>query len=162
MLPLDLLGVPFPRAVHVRVEMPRVRPPMIRIKACQTKGFQQRFKAAEHLVLPTPKNIGQHGTRVVIDRRVPQPAGLPLLPTNDHISSISASPLAQCPRQLVPVQRAQQRRVHRRKQRFFFLSSLRTVSVLIRRTRAVSRMPLALRLMSMIVCFTSGKHPRLR
>ena len=44
----------------------------------------------------------------------------------------------------------------------FFLSSLSTVSVLIRRTRAVSRMPLALRLMSMIVCFTSGRHPRLR
>jgi hypothetical protein len=39
---------------------------------------------------------------------------------------------------------------------------LSTVSVLIRRTRAVSRMPLALRLMSTIVCFTSGKHPRLR
>src|SRR5713226_6618836 len=40
----------------------------------------------------------------------------------------------------------------------FFLSSLRTVSVLMRSTRAVSRTPLALRLMSMICCFTSGKR----
>ena len=67
MLALDLLGVPFPRAVHLRVQMPGVRTPMISIKACQTKGFQQRFAPQENLVLTTPKHIRQDGTRVVID-----------------------------------------------------------------------------------------------
>jgi hypothetical protein len=43
-----------------------------------------------------------------------------------------------------------------------FLSSRSTVWGQICRGRAVSRTPLALRLMSMIVCLTSGKHPRLQ
>src|SRR5262249_11756434 len=44
----------------------------------------------------------------------------------------------------------------------FFLSSRSTVLGQICNDRAVSRTPLALRLMSMIVCLTSGKHPRLQ
>src|SRR6266851_62394 len=44
----------------------------------------------------------------------------------------------------------------------FFLSSRRTVLGQICSDRAVSRTPLALRLMSMIMCLTSGKHPRLQ
>jgi hypothetical protein len=42
------------------------------------------------------------------------------------------------------------------------LSSRTTVFGQIRHDRAVSRTPLALRRMSMIVCLTSGKHPRLQ
>ena len=56
MLALDLLGVPFARAVHLRVQMPRVRTPMIRIKVGETKGFQQRFESQKNLVLTTPKD----------------------------------------------------------------------------------------------------------
>src|SRR2546421_12705526 len=91
MLTLDLLGVPFPRAVYVRLQMPRVRTPMIGIKARQTKGLQQRFAPQKHLVLPTPKDIGQDGTRGWSIACHSQ-RGLPLWPTNDHISSLSASP----------------------------------------------------------------------
>ena len=32
MLPLDLLGIPFARAVHVRIQMPGIGAPMIRIR----------------------------------------------------------------------------------------------------------------------------------
>src|SRR4029453_8245556 len=73
MLTLDLLGVPFPRAVHVRVQMPGVRTPMISIKARQTKGPQTPFEPQENFVLTTPKHIRQYGARVVIDR-MPEPA----------------------------------------------------------------------------------------
>src|SRR3989441_12608139 len=73
MLALDLLGVPFPRAVHLRVQMPGVCPPMIGIKAGETKGCQQRFEPQENLVLTTPKAIRQDHPRVVVDR-MPQPA----------------------------------------------------------------------------------------
>ena len=58
MLALDLLGVPFTRAVRLRVQMPGVRTPMIRIKVGETKGFQQRFEPQKHLVLTTPKDLG--------------------------------------------------------------------------------------------------------
>src|SRR5262245_15855754 len=44
---------------------------------------------------------------------------------------------------------------------FLFFSSLRTVSVLIPNTGAVSRIPLPLRASSIICCFTDGKYPRL-
>src|SRR6266702_4771483 len=121
MLPLDLLGVPFPRAVHVRVQMPRVRTPMIRIKACQTKGFQQRFEPQKNLVLPTPKNIGQNGTRVVIDG-MPQPAWIAFAADKrPHLINFCFAGLLNVHDNLFRVQRAQQRRVHRRKQRFFLL-----------------------------------------
>ena len=73
MLTLDLLGVPFPGAVHVGVQMPGVRTPMISIKTRQTKGFEQRFKPQKNLILTTPKHIRQDGTCVVIDG-MPQPA----------------------------------------------------------------------------------------
>src|SRR5437870_12422781 len=78
MLPLDLLGISFPWAMHVRVQMPGVRPPMIGRKAREPKGLQQRFEPQKHLVLTTPENIRQDGTRVVIDR-MPQPAGIPFV-----------------------------------------------------------------------------------
>src|SRR2546422_2704982 len=58
--------------------MPGVRPPMIGIKAREPEGFQQRFEPQKNLVLPTPKNIRQDGTSVVIDG-MPQPAWIPLV-----------------------------------------------------------------------------------
>jgi len=60
------------------------------------------------------------------------------------------------------IQRVQQGRVDRLEQRSFFLSSRRTVLVLMWSDRAVSRTPLAFRLMSMMRSLTSGKQPRLQ
>jgi hypothetical protein len=40
MLPLDLLGIPFARAVHVRIQMPGIGAPMISIKANESKGLE--------------------------------------------------------------------------------------------------------------------------
>ncbi len=160
---LDLLGIPFPRAVHLRGQMPRVRTPMIGIKAGETKGFQQRFAPQENLVLTTPKHLRQDDTRVVIDG-MPEPAWIAFVADKrPHLLHLGCAGLLKVHGNLLRVQRAQQRRVHTdASTTACFLSSLSTVSVLIRSTRAVSRIPLVLRLMSIMVCCTAGKHPRLR
>src|SRR5215831_10607327 len=80
--------------------------------------------------------------------------GLPLLPTNDHISSISASA---SPARSMATAMSSGLWVRRNvvftasSTVAFFLSSRSTVLGQICRDRAVSRIPLALRLMSMIV-----------
>ena len=43
MLPLDLLGVPFARAVYLSVQMACVRAPMIGIKTGEPEGLQPCF-----------------------------------------------------------------------------------------------------------------------
>src|SRR5215471_13383176 len=87
--------------------------------------------------------------------------GLPLFLTHDHISSISASASPARSRS----QATSAGFSVRRKAVFtdssavsFFLSSRSTVLGQICNERAVSRTPLAFRLMSMIMCLTSGKQ----
>ena len=102
--------------------MPGLAPPMIGIKARQTKGLQQRFEPQKHLVLPTPKHIGQDGARVVIDG-MPEPAWMPFVADKrPHLIDFRFAGLLNVHDNLVRGQRAQQRRVHRHKQRFFFVS----------------------------------------
>ena len=50
MFPLDFLGVTLAWTMHLRVEMPGVRPPMSRIKARETTGLQQRFQLQKDLI----------------------------------------------------------------------------------------------------------------
>ena len=59
----------------------------------------------------------------------------------------------------VGIQRLEKRSVDRLAGVLFFFNSLITVEGLIPKTRAVSRIPLPLRAISMIFCFTSGKRP---
>src|SRR5438874_1094170 len=91
--------------------------------------------------------------------------GLPLWPTNDHIAAISAS--ASPARSRFQATSAGFR--VRSKAVFtdsstgaFFLSARSTVLGQICRERAVSRTPLVLRRLSMILGLTSGTHPRLQ
>jgi hypothetical protein len=60
MLPLDLLSVPFARAVHFSVQMPRVRAPMIGIKTGEPEGLQQCFE------------LQKEGIRLTRDTVLPQ------------------------------------------------------------------------------------------
>jgi len=59
----------------------------------------------------------------------------------------------------IRVQQGEQLVVHTAECRLFFLSSLMTVVGLIFNTRAVSRMPLPLRAMSIICSLISGEQP---
>ena len=78
MLALDLLRIPFAWAMHLGFQMPGVRPPMVGVKACETKGLQQRFELQKDRILATPKDIGQDRTREVIER-MPESALVPFL-----------------------------------------------------------------------------------
>jgi len=73
MLPLDLLSVPFARAVHFSVQMPRVRAPMIGIKTGEPEGLQQCFALQKDGIFAASKDIRSDHTRVMINR-MPQPA----------------------------------------------------------------------------------------
>ncbi len=105
MLALDLLGIPFPLAVHLRVQMPGVCTPVIGIKAGETKGFQQRFEPQENLVLTTPKDLRQDYPRVVVDR-MPQPTGVAFVADKrPHLIHLSFTRLLNVHGNLLRVQR---------------------------------------------------------
>jgi len=78
MLALDVLRMTFAWVVLVRVEVMRIRAPMIGAVAGQSKGLEQRFEPEKDLIFSAAKDIGQDGSRVMIDR-MPQPALVALL-----------------------------------------------------------------------------------
>ena len=73
MLPLDLLRISLAWGVLLRIEVTRVGTPIIRIIACDPKGFQQGFEFQKYRILTPPKDIGQDLACVVIDG-MPEPA----------------------------------------------------------------------------------------
>ena len=79
--------------------MPGVGPPIIGVGAGEAAGLQQRFELQKDLIFAATKDTGQDLAGVVIDG-MPEPTGVSLCPTNDHISSISASPAPPGPRSL--------------------------------------------------------------
>jgi uncharacterized protein YecE (DUF72 family) len=74
-----------------------------------------------------------------------------------HLRFINSTELQ---RELIWIHAREQRPVDRLDHACFFLRSLSTVSLLIPNTRAVSRIPLPLRAMSIIGRLTSGTRPR--
>jgi len=89
MLPLDLLGMPLARAVHVRIQMPGIGAPMIRIKASEPKGLEQCFELQKDFIFATTKDRGQNLACVVIDG-MPQPALVAFLAdTTPHLVDLS-------------------------------------------------------------------------
>ena len=64
----DLLGILLAHLVLLWVDIPLLRPPPIRVKLRDTKRLQQRLQLQKDRILPSPKNVGQHGPTVVINR----------------------------------------------------------------------------------------------
>src|SRR5712692_3231737 len=121
MLALDLLGIPFARAVHVSVQMPGVRPPMIGIKAREPEGLQQRFELQKDFILATPKDVRQDGTRVVIDG-MPQPALVAFFANKaPHLVYLCLASTLNVYGNLLWLQGAEQGGIDRLKRCFFFL-----------------------------------------
>ncbi len=57
MLPLDLLGVAFACSMLSRVQVARVRAPMICIIMREPEGLQQRLELAKDGILATTKDL---------------------------------------------------------------------------------------------------------
>ena len=132
---------------------------MIRRKASEPQGLEQCFELQQDFSFATTKDRGQHLACVGLDG-MPQPALVALLAdTTPQLVALSFPSLLHVHDELCWIYGTQQRGMDRCEGGCFFLSARSTVSVLMRNTRAVSRIPLALRLMAMICCFTSGNRP---
>src|SRR5215813_12415151 len=164
MLALDFLGVAFAWTMHVGVQMPSVGAPIIGGVAGQPEGLQQRFELQKDLVFAAPKDRGQNLASVVIDG-MPEPTRVAFVPDKrPHLIHLRLRFPARSRSQATSSGCSVRSNAvfTDSSTASFFLSSRSTVLGQICNDRAVSRTPLALRLMSMIVCFTSGKHPRLQ
>src|SRR6266571_1574678 len=120
MLALDLLGIPFARAVHVRIQMPGICAPMISIKAREPEGLEQRFELQKNFICATPKDIGQNLACVVIDG-MPQPALVAFLADKaPHLVDLSFPGLLNVHNDLSWIYGTQQRGIDRCQRGFFF------------------------------------------
>ena len=79
MLPLDYLRAALARMVLFRIEMTPVCSPIVRMKARDPKGRQQRFQLPKHLICTPAKDIRQDRAGPVIDG-MPEPPLVLLLP----------------------------------------------------------------------------------
>ena|SRR5215831_8001485 len=75
MLALDVLRVPFARAMDFRLQMPGVGAPIIRLKPGESTGLQQGVELQKNLIFTAPKDVGSPLAGVVIDG-MPEPAGV--------------------------------------------------------------------------------------
>jgi hypothetical protein len=67
MLALDFLSATFTDGVLFCIKITRVGALLIGVVVRQSEGIEQRFELEEYLILPTPKDIGQYGSRAVIN-----------------------------------------------------------------------------------------------
>ena len=78
-LALDFLRMLLANVMLLWVDMPLVRSPSIGVKPRDTKRLKQGLQLQKDRILPSPKDVCQHGATVVIDR-MPQPPWLRFLP----------------------------------------------------------------------------------
>jgi len=159
MFALDLLRVPLARLVLVGIEMPCICAPIIGVIARDAKRLEQSFELQKHLVLPPATDMRQRLARVVIDR-MPQPALRILVPhIGPHLIDLRFLNPLDHHVHLIRMQRVEEWLGHRGERRLLFFNVLMTVVGLIFNTRAVSRIPLPLRLMSTICALIAGARP---
>ena len=68
MLAFDLLRVFFANCVFLGINMALVGAPPIGIEAADPKRLEQGLQLQKDRILPSPKDIGQYGPTVVINR----------------------------------------------------------------------------------------------
>jgi hypothetical protein len=66
MFALDVLGIAFPRVVSFRIEMPRVRPPMVRLITGNPAGLPQSLQRQKDFIFAATKDRGQDLAGVVM------------------------------------------------------------------------------------------------
>jgi len=64
---LDFLRMLLANVMLLRVDMPLVSPPPIRVKAADAKRLEQRLQLQKDRLLPSPEDVRQHGATLVID-----------------------------------------------------------------------------------------------
>src|SRR6266446_4490513 len=119
MLALDFLGILFAWAMHFGVQMPGVGAPMIRIKAGEPEGLQQRFTSEKDLIFAAPKNIRQDCACMMING-MPQPALVTFFADKTpHLIHLGFPSSLNGDSHVLRVYGAKQSRINRLQSRFF-------------------------------------------
>ena len=151
--------MPFAWARPCGVQRPGVGTPRSRLQAGEPAGLPQRCASEQDRIVAAPTHRRHDGGSMACHR----PRWAPFVPTTLPSSSLAAS----AARSMAPgissgcMGRSRAECTDARAPAGL-VSALRTVSVLSRSPRAVSRIPLALRRRAMIVCVPSGQQPRVR
>jgi hypothetical protein len=164
MFALDFLRVRFAHLMLLGFEMPLVGSPAVGVKLCDAKRGQQLLELEKNVVLPSSEHIGQDLARAVING-VPQPGRVGFAAhVTPHFIEFGGEPppsiqflgATDLHLHVLGMQDLEQWLVHGLECRFLFFSSVMTVLVLMCKTRAVSRIPLAFIAMATICCLISG------
>src|SRR5712691_8007912 len=92
MLAFNFLRLLFAHFVFLWVDMPLVGPPPIGIKPRHPKRLQQRLPLQKDGILPSPKDVGQHGATVVINGMPSPPRFCFLAHVTPHLIEIQCRP----------------------------------------------------------------------
>lgn len=140
-------------------QIPPIGAPLVRVRASQTQGCQQRLEGKADVGGPMAQYLGSHLPRVVIDG-MPSPSGrlcvADAAPHRTELRLNSSWP-----------PRSRLRRGYGMEPLLvdlweiggLFLSVFTTVAELTRSTRTISRTPQPLRVRSTMRCVTAGKRP---
>src|SRR6266480_5051253 len=121
MLALDFLGVVFAGSMLFRVEVTRVRAPMICRVVREPEGLQQRLELEKDGILATTKDIRQDRSRAMVNG-MPEPTWVAFVPDKrPHLIHLRFASALNVYGHLLRVQRAQQHGVHRLQHLFFLL-----------------------------------------
>jgi hypothetical protein len=159
MLALDLLGVDFTHRVGRSGEVTLVHPGGIRVEVHETKRLEEFSQFDKDFIRSTPEYIGQDDPSQMING-MPQPALVGFAPDKTpHLIDLRGRYSAHLDRNRFGATPVHDALVDLRKGSGLFFNSRITVFGLTCSTRAISRTPLPLSVMSTICCFTPGKRP---
>jgi hypothetical protein len=143
-----------------RIKMPTVSRPVVGIKLQRPERLKKFFQSKQNLIFMTAGSIREHSAAFVINR-MPQPSLITFFPDETpHFIGFGFFDPYQLRLNMFSVFRVlQQTVIYKSYAVFFFFIPLITVSVLIFSTREISRIPLPLRVISIIFSLTSFRLP---
>jgi hypothetical protein len=154
-----LLGIDFPDGMNSGREMAIIDSGRVRVERPQSQRLEQLLQFDKDLIRSTPKHLGQNHPGHMIES-MPQPTlvSFALHETPPLIDLCGLNP-ANLYRNRFGTAPLHDHCVDRREFSGLFFNSPITVLGLTRSTRAISRTPLPLRVISTICRLTSGKRP---
>src|ERR1700730_3054353 len=159
MLAFNLLGVEFPNGMRRGGEMAIVDPSGIGVEMHEAKRLKQLLQVDKHRVRSIPKHIGQDHPGQMINR-VPQPALVSFaLHETPHFIDLRGLDPPDLYRNRGGTAPFHDTCIDWRERTGLFFNPSITVIGLICSTRAISRTPLPLSVISTICRFTSGNRP---
>ena len=159
MFAFNLLGMDFAHSVGSGGEVTGVDSGRIRVEVHQAKWFEQLLQRQKDRIRPAPEHIRQDHPSQMING-MPQPALVSFAPNETpHLVDLCRLDAAHFYRDRFGTAPLHDHGIDLRECTGFFFNSPITVVGLTCSTRAISRIPLPLSVISTMCRFTSGTHP---